>query len=61
MFTAGETLKACYQLPLSLILVVQAVILGSVISVEFFSAYRVRINGFGLSNRQIDEEQSQQL
>jgi simple sugar transport system permease protein len=61
MFTAGETLKAFYQLPLSLILVVQAVILGSVISVEFFSAYRVRINGFGLSNRQIDEEQSQQL
>ena len=60
LFTAGETLKAFYQLPLSLILVVQAIILGSVISVEFFSAYRVRIKVSGLLNRQINEEQSRQ-
>ena len=60
LFTAGETLKAFYQLPLSLILVVQAIILGSVISVEFFSAYRVRIKVSGLLNRQINGEQSRQ-
>jgi len=58
LFTAGETLKAFYQLPLSLILVVQAIILGSVISVEFFSAYKVRINGYSLSGRKGDRELS---
>ena len=59
MFTAGETLKTFYQLPLSLILVVQAIILGTVISVEFFSTYKVRINGYGLSGRKADRELSQ--
>jgi simple sugar transport system permease protein len=41
LYTAGDTLKTFYQLPLSLILVVEAIILASVVSVEFFARYRL--------------------
>lgn len=41
LFTAGETLKTFYQLPLALILVVESLILLSVVAVDFFARYRV--------------------
>ena len=44
MFTAGDTLKTFYQLPLSVILVVESLILMSVVAVDFFARYRVSIS-----------------
>ena len=41
VFTAGETLKTFYQLPQATILVVEAVILLSVVCVDFFARYRL--------------------
>ncbi len=41
LFTAGETLKVFYQLPRATIFVVEAVILLSVIAVDFFARYRL--------------------
>lgn len=43
LFTAGDTLKAFYQLPLAVILVVEAVILLSVVAVDFFARYRITV------------------
>ena len=43
MFTAGDTLKTFYQLPLSVILVVESLILLSVVAVDFFARYRVNV------------------
>ena len=43
LFTAGDTLKTFYQLPLSLILVVEALILGTVVAVEFLARYKVSL------------------
>jgi len=41
LFTAGDTLKAFYQLPQAIILVVESVILLSVVAVDFFARYRL--------------------
>ena len=41
LFTAGETLKAFYQLPLSVILVVESLILLSVVAMDFFARYKI--------------------
>ena len=43
LFTAGDALKTFYQLPLSLILVVEALILGTVVAVEFLARYKVSL------------------
>jgi ABC-type uncharacterized transport system permease subunit len=41
LYTAGETLKAFYQLPLATILLVEALILLSIVATEFFAQYRI--------------------
>ena len=41
LFTAGETLKTFYQLPLAIVLVVQSLILLSVVSIDFFARYKL--------------------
>jgi simple sugar transport system permease protein len=43
LFTAGETLKTFYQLPLALILVVESLILLSVVAVDFFARYKITL------------------
>jgi simple sugar transport system permease protein len=43
LFTAGDTLKAFYQLPLAIILVVESVILLSVVTVDFFARYKIML------------------
>jgi len=49
LFTAGETLKAFYHLPLALILIVESLILLSVVCFEFFAHYKVTIRNPNLS------------
>ncbi|MGI9305153.1 MAG: ABC transporter permease [Gammaproteobacteria bacterium] len=41
LFTAGDTLKTFYQLPLAIILVVEALILLSVVGMDFFARYHI--------------------
>lgn len=41
LYTAGETLKAFYQLPLALILVVESLILLAIVASEFVVRYRL--------------------
>ena len=41
LFTAGDTLKTFYQLPLALILVVESLILLSVVAIDFFARYKI--------------------
>lgn len=41
LFTAGDTLKTFYQLPLALILIVESLILLSVVGVDFFARYNI--------------------
>jgi len=43
LFTAGDTLKTFYQLPLAVILVVESLILLSVVAVDFFARYNIGI------------------
>ena len=43
LFTAGDTLKVFYQLPLSVILVVESLILLSVVAVDFFARYNISL------------------
>ncbi len=54
LFTAGETLKAFYQLPLSLILVVESVILLSVVAFDFFARYKISVVREGRANESVD-------
>jgi len=41
LYTAGDTLKAFYQMPLAMIMVLESLILLAVISVDFFARYRL--------------------
>ncbi len=41
LFTAGDTLKTFYQLPLAVILVVESLILLSVVAVDFFARFNI--------------------
>ena len=43
LFTAGETLKAFYQLPLAVILVVESLILLAVVAVDFFARFKISL------------------
>ena len=44
LFTAGETLKTFYQLPLATIQIVESLILLSVVSMDFFARYTISVN-----------------
>ncbi|MGI9303774.1 MAG: ABC transporter permease [Gammaproteobacteria bacterium] len=52
LFTAGDTLKTFYQLPLALILVVESLILLAVVAVDFFARYRITFSHADLTARQ---------
>ena len=55
LFTAGETLKAFYQLPLAVILVVESLILLCVVAMDFFARFRItfRRSGAEAPGRQV--------
>ena len=44
LFTAGDTLKTFYQLPLATIQIVESLILFSVIAADFFARYTISFN-----------------
>ena len=43
IYTAGETLKVFYQLPSAMVSILEAVILLSLLIVEFFGRYHIKI------------------
>lgn len=43
LFTAGDTLKTFYQLPMAVILVVESLILLSVVAVDFFARFNITV------------------
>jgi len=44
LFTAGDSLKTFYQLPLATIQIVESLILLSVVAVDFFARYTISLN-----------------
>ena len=62
LFTAGDTLKTFYQLPLSVILVVESLILLSVVSMDFFARYNITWNRLSpVVDSMVDEEHQKQV
>jgi len=45
VYTAGETLKVFYQLPEAIVVLIEAVILLSLVVVEFFGRYHITLGG----------------
>lgn len=56
LFTAEDTLKTFYQLPKSMMLIVEAIILASVVSVEFFARYKLSFRLKTIANTSLSEE-----